>query len=220
VLLALLPGEIGGTIIPVPDEPKNVRIVLPPPISATGKVTIAGRPISEYPGNVRIYAGYEGLGKLDQYLSIDTTANRDGAFSLEGLTPGRYTVQAALDNIWLSKGVKFNVTADSERKQLKLDIPEPGAGTIIELQNAKGAPLPNRSLNVHEPDGPITRILHPRIYNTDGKGAVWIAGLTAGPHRISVSESGTQSDINVPPLSEKSGSPRRVVVKVPNSGEN
>lgn len=220
VLLALLPGEIGGTIVPVPEEPEYTQIVLPPPISLTGKVTIAGKPIAEYPGRVRIYAGYEGRGKLDQYLSIDTTANRDGSFALNGLTPGKYTVQAALDNIWLSKGLKLEVTADAKLKPLKLDIPEPGAGTIIELQNKQGSPLPNRAIRIEEPNGPLTRILRPPVYQTDGKGAVWLDGLRAGRHVISIPESGTKSEITVAPLSAKSVLQQRVVVEGANTGEN
>ena len=212
ILLALLPGETGGTIVPVPENPDNVRIVLPPPISVTGKVTIGGKSTSDYRGSVRIYAGFEGRGKLDQYLSIDTTANRDGSFALNGLTPGTYTVQAALDNIWLSKGLKLEVTVDAELKPLKLDIPEPGAGTIIELQNKQESPLPNRAIRIEEPNGPLKRIRRPAVYRTDGKGAVWLDGLSADRHVISIPESGTKSEITIAPLSAKSISPQRVVV--------
>jgi hypothetical protein len=91
---------------------------------------------------------------------------------------------------------------------------------VIEFQNVQGVPLQNLSTEVEEPNAPLTRILHPKRYQTDGKGFVWLEGLSAGRHVISIPKSGTKSEIKVAPLSAKSVSPERVVVEDPNAGEN
>lgn len=61
----------------------SLALMLPPPNSQRGFVTIGGRPASAFPGDLRVVAGHRGLGKLDPLLSISATPGPDGSFELE-----------------------------------------------------------------------------------------------------------------------------------------
>src|SRR5262249_44603773 len=111
VAVALLPGSHGAMIVPMPETGRPLEIVLPPAATLRGRVTVGGRagvPV----GAIRVLAAYEGKGhgRLAGALSVSATAQADGTFELAGLTPGRYSLQAALDDIWLSPSTVIEVT--------------------------------------------------------------------------------------------------------------
>jgi len=198
VLVAVLPGARGAVIqtSPVrPDEP--VRLVLPPAMSLTGRVTVGGASPSRRPGLIHVLAEYQGNGFLNAALSVATAADADGAFTLAGLTPGTYLVQAALDEIWLSSVATVHV-AGPRGKPINLSIPLPGAAVQIKLQDASGNPVKGGSITIDR-TGPLAG-LWPRQWTSDGAGMIYIPTLEAGPHVIHASGSSRPVTVVVPPL--------------------
>ncbi len=98
VLVAWLPGSCGATIVAITDgKLPEQPIVLPAPVSLTGRITVGGRPASGLKADLRVYAAYEGKGCLNELLSIDVSPAADGSFEIRGITPGTYRIQAAMD---------------------------------------------------------------------------------------------------------------------------
>jgi len=198
VLVAFLPGSSGATIrtSPVrPDEP--VRLVLPPPYLLSGRVIVGGVPPSKRAGSIYVHAAYQDGGFLNPVLSVDTTADADGRFTLAGLTPGTYVIQAALDQIWLSSQVKVHVPISGVRS-VKLSISSPGAALRLKLQDSSGNPMIGESITIDR-SGPLSS-LWPRQWSSDGAGIVYIPTLEAGRHTIHTSASRMAVTINIPPL--------------------
>ena len=98
------PGRVAAA--DQPDWPGHHRRQEPARISAAPAVDQPGQP-GEL--NVHILAAHQGAGKLDGLLSVSTYADPDGRFGLHGLTPGKYIVQAAIDDIWLSQSVELTI---------------------------------------------------------------------------------------------------------------
>lgn len=184
-LLARLPGSTGfavTTLIPHaglawPTDPR--RMVLPPPVSAAGRVTIGGAAPSGTPGTIRVYAAYQDQGNLDDTMSVEAFADKAGRFTLAGLTPGRYLVQAALDEIWLSSAVPLEIR-DRDPPPLSLAIPAPGAPILLQVLDRAGRRVPGAAITLDRPPGPLAERLWPKQWIVEGAGLVTIPTLEAG----------------------------------------
>ncbi len=204
VLVAWLPGSCGATITPIKDEAdaKDLKIVLPPPLAASGKVTVGGKAIRGRRSLFRVVAEYEGQGSLAGVLSRSVTPEMDGRFELPALTPGTYRVQAAMDNIWLSPSVRLKVSAAAKMEPLTLDIGQPGPATTLRVVNPAGKPLPDVKATVARPEGPLADMLWPREFTSDGAGVLHIPPLEAGTHRLQVRGAAKERLLTVPPLAD------------------
>jgi len=203
IAVAWLPGTAGAAIVPLPNKPDQpLHMVLPPAVAIRGQVTIDGRPATSTSGQVRLMAEYSGKGKLDSLLSVFATAQSDGSFELAGLTPGHYSVQAALDDIWLSTTLSLDITNVSPPPQ-SLDIPAPGGPARLLLRDTANQPIIGARLTIDRPAGPLTALLWPPDFTTDGNGAAYFPALEAGHHVIHYGAK--QTTIEVPPL--QPGSP-------------
>ncbi|MHB1562431.1 MAG: carboxypeptidase-like regulatory domain-containing protein, partial [Isosphaeraceae bacterium] len=179
-----LPGVSGAAVIPIdPRAPAPFRAVLPPPLSASGRVTLGGRPITTQNARIRVIAGHQGSGVLDGPLSVEAIVQADGQFSLLGLTPGTYRVQAARDGIWLSPSSTLKIAPGEKPAELTLDIPEPGAAVILTFVDEIARPVGRRRLKLARPEGPL-RAFWPEPLETAGDGTLVIRGLEAGTHRF------------------------------------
>jgi hypothetical protein len=206
-IVALLPGESGATIYTGPihrDEP--LRIVLPPPVSVSGVVSVGGKSLLQLPGVVHIVAEYQDKGVLNSALSIETTADAEGRFILNGLTPGTYLVQAALDDIWISSVSDLHVSGE-KLQTIRLAIPAPGAPVHIILLDHDGKAVVGRATAI-ERSGPLAG-LWPKVLRSDGTGSIFIPTLEAGRHFLRVDQVSKPVEFDVPALPATS-----VVVKV------
>jgi hypothetical protein len=184
VVVAFLPGACGATVQTGPFHPgQPLRLVLPPPVTLHGRVTVGGRSPLHRPGVIHVLAAYQGKGTLNPYLSVATTADADGSFTLAGLTPGEYLVQAALDDIWLSSPARLWVS-NANPRSLKLAIPLPGAPVRIDVRDSSGKPVVAASVTLDHP-GPM-QVLWPHQWITDGAGSVYIPTVETGKHTIHV----------------------------------
>jgi hypothetical protein len=182
VLVAWLPGANGAVVVPASAEP-NARLVLPPALSVSGRITAAGQPVGRLPSVFRVLAAYQGRGTLNALLSVETTASADGAFTLAGLTPGTYQVQAARDDLWLSPAQTLIVTGNP-LPPLTLDILPPGLPVVLHLVNSLGQAQPGRTVTLDRPAGPLTGLLWPKTAAADSQGDLRLDGLEAGPHTV------------------------------------
>jgi protocatechuate 3,4-dioxygenase beta subunit len=201
VVVAWLPGSTGATIVPYVAG-QSVHITLPPSITATGKVTVAGGSVSGLGSTFRIRAEYLGLGQINDLLSVDVTAQPDGTFTLPGLTPGSYVVQAARDNIWLSPEKILTVTAKNLSPTLTLDIPPPGNPVILQMVDSNGHALPHQPQTYRlefSSQEPLADRLWPETITSDGNGDLHLDGFSPGPHEV-FDWLGDAIKFNVPPL--------------------
>ncbi len=196
-VVAFLPGAAGATVQTLPAPGEELRLVLPAPISVSGRVTVGRSSPLRRPGVIHVVAEYRNDGFLKPYLSIHTTADAAGYFTLAGLTPGVYDVQAALDDIWLS-GVSVLKVAGDATKPVMLDIVVPGAPTRVELKDSTGKPAVGMSITIDR-QGPYAT-LWPREWTSDGAGAIRIPTLEAGRHWARVGKAGKPISFKVPPL--------------------
>ena len=210
VAVAWAPGRHGAAIVPFPerlDEPLVIR--LPPPISLRGKVVVEGDGETITNGTLIVHAQYQGRGKLDDWLSVETTAGADGAFELSGLTPGTYRVQAALDGVWLSPSVEFTA-GDQAPSPIRLTIAPPGGPVLVQLSGQqKGSPA---KLVVDRPSGPLCDRLWPKFLTPDGAGVVRVPALEAGRHVVRIGS--LEKVIDVPSLETSEGKPVEVEFKL------
>ena len=180
-----LPGRHGAAIVPLEEGPAR-RLVLPPAIEAEGTVKLGGRAPRGDGSLVRVVAAHQGRGVLDAALGLATTAGPDGRFTLAGLTPGRYMVQAARDGIWASKAVELRVEPDKVPPPLALEIPAPGESVTLEFVDHAGRPLADVSITLAYPQGPFAS-LWPATLRADASGRLTLRGLAAGPNSVSIS---------------------------------
>ena len=181
VLVAWLPGSNGAVIIPSTGE--DAKLVLPPPLSVSGRVTVGGQPVLGTPSSFRVKAAYQGRGKLNPLLSVSAAVQADGTFTLSGLTLGTYQVQAARDDLWLSKTQVLTVTEGSQ-PPLTFDIAPPGAVMLLHLATVSGNALPDQTVSLDRPTGPLTDLLWPVTAASDSHGDLRLDGLEAGPHTV------------------------------------
>jgi hypothetical protein len=202
VLMCGLPGTCGMIVMPESERAKSgeLRIVLPPPLSATGRVTIGGRPAQPREHQFVVNARYQGVGKLAPAMSREVATDADGSFRLNALTPGTYLVQASLDNIWLSASIRLKVDASAPNiPPLTLDIPAPGPGLNIKVVDKAGKPVADARATVSRPEGPINDGVWPKDFRTDGAGVLHIRPLESGRQTIRVQGADDWS-VDVPPL--------------------
>lgn len=203
VVVAFLPGSTGATIMPAPVRSGDtLRITLPPARAADGQVTVAGVAPTHRPGQIRVVASYQDRGMLNPALSLETTADPDGRFQLAGLTPGRYLVQAALDEIWLSPSIALLV-GERDPASITLAIPAPGAPVRIRLVDRTGRPAIGVRLTLDRPAGPLATALWPARFEAGGAGLIQIPTLEAGHQAVRAAGSDKPVGFEVPPLPAK-----------------
>jgi hypothetical protein len=214
VIVAWLPGACGATITPLADGAQPpLKIVLPPPLRIQGKVTVGGKALQGRKNQFRVLASYEGKGKLDEFLSVDVSAEADGRFELAGLTPGDYQIQAAMDGIWLSRRIRLTVKPDGiSPETLPLDVGEPGAPSVLELVHRDGTPVRGGTAKVIRPEGPLTDLLWPKEFTADGAGVVQIPPLEVGSHKVRVRGAAEEQTLVIPSLLDAQAKPVKVRV--------
>ena len=205
VLVTWLPGSCGAAITPIKDEAdaKEAKIVLPPPLSIAGKVTVGGKDIRGRRSLFLVVAEYLGQGKLAGLLSRSVTPETDGRFDLPALTPGTYRVQASMDNIWLSPSIRVIVSDRAAKSEsLTLDIGRPGPAATVKIVDQAGKPVPDVKATVARPEGPLADMLWPRDFTSDGAGVLHIPPLEAGTHRLQVQGAAKEQIFTISPLAD------------------
>jgi hypothetical protein len=198
VVLAFLPGECGATIYTGPiHRDKPLRLVLPPPISISGSITVGGKNLLSRLGAVHIVAEYQDKGILNAALSIETTADAKGNFVLSGLTPGSYHVQATLDDIWMSAVTTLRV-ANEKLRPIHIAIPPPGAPVQITLVDRDGKPDIGHAATLDR-TGPLAHFW-PEKLRPDGAGLIYIPTMESGLHILHVGGVPKPVKIRVPPV--------------------
>ena len=197
VLVAWLPGERGAAVLPIEPTTTHLSALLPPPISARGHVTVAGKSPDQLEAVVHVFAAHEDEGNLGEAISVHTTCSTDGTFDLKGLTPGKYRIQASLDDVWLSPTVEMIADPKHPIPPLSLNIPAPGVDVIVHLVDKNGAPQKGMHISIERPQGPLTDRVWPGEFVADGAGIVYIDGLDAGDH-IVVLAGGRRESFSVP----------------------
>ena len=183
VVAAWLPGANGAVIVPfVPG--RDQKLILPPSVSLHGRVTVGGQTVTALsPSQFQVRAAYQGKGRLNAALSVDAAVQADGTFTLAGLTLGTYQVQAARDDVWLSKTQIITVGADA-LSDMTLDIAPPGSPVILSLVDRQGKPQAGQSATIVRPNGPLTGEVWPRTLTADNAGRLRVDGLEAGHHLL------------------------------------
>lgn len=181
--VALMPGSYGAVVVPVrPGRP--IRAVLPGPAGVHGRVTVGGV-VPPSAGTVRVLAAYQGRDRPGGLADVRTTAEPDGTFELTGLTSGRYLVQAAVDDLWLSPAAAVEVPG-GEAGPLALAVPALGGRLTVAVVDAAGRPQPGLAVTLDRPPGPLADALWPPGWTTDGAGRVDVPVLEAGRYLIRV----------------------------------
>lgn len=217
-IVAFLPGELGATVAHLSAPPEGrpeheVRIVLPPPCTIRGEVTVAGESPTGLPGTISLLARHSGAGKLDDLLSVHLTANADGSYELAGLTPGEYQVQAAIDNIWISGHQSVKVPDGKEWElNLNFDIPKLGGLAQYRLIDQSGKPAAHLRLRLLDPKftGPLGTSLRPWPLQTDATGILHLEGFCAGDLQIETQDGAPLKGITIPPIGEPMEEPSAV----------
>ncbi len=211
VVVALLPGSYGAAIIPLKKGigvDGEMKIVLPSPITVSGKVMLAGKTVAGRVNQFRVRAAYEGKGNLEELLSVEVTPQADGTFELPGLTPGTYRVQAAMDGIWLSRSTRLTVDKETaKRPPPELDIGEPGTASIIQVVDGHGRAVAGVTATLTRPPGPLAERLWPATLTSDGAGVIHVPPLEAGTHTVHVRRATKDPALIIPPLSDRHASP-------------
>jgi hypothetical protein len=197
--IAWLPGSCGAITAAPRQGALGLDLILPSPVTLKGKVTLAGLPIPGRDEKIRVMAGYQGKGVLNDYLSVQTIAQPDGTFELSGLTPGTYLVQAAMDDLWLSESTTVTI-ADAAPAPVTLDIGKPGGPLTVRIVGNGGKPMKARPVIIDRPKGPLNSLLWPAQWLTDGAGEVWIPALEAGQHTVRVPRTTRTGEASVPGL--------------------
>jgi hypothetical protein len=204
VVVARLPGRHGCVILPVQSDPKTgasfIQGALPPPLHLHGKVTVAGKPLAQRGNQFQVRAAYEGKGKLNEFLSQTVAVQADGSFELPALTPGTYSIQAAMDGIWLSTSLHRTVAPNGDLKPLALDIGAPGRASSIRLVNDRGLPGAGVRVTLMRPEGPLADSLWPRHFLSDGAGVVHLPPLEVGVHSLRIRGESRERTFTVPAL--------------------
>jgi hypothetical protein len=210
-VVALLPGTCGAVVAALTLD-KPLELVLPAPQSLRGKVTVAGSKAVGHLGHVRVAAAHLGKGRLEGLLNVQASADADGRFTLSGLSPGTYKVQAVLDDLWLSESCTI-AAGGGPISDVNLVIGAPGAASEIVVTDVAGMPLSKQLITLDRPDGPLAAECWPAEWRTDGAGRVYIPTLEAGTHHFHLRADGTTHTLTVPPLPTDDVKETRVQVR-------
>jgi hypothetical protein len=216
-IVVRIPGRTGAAVVAV--EPgRPVRATLPAPCDVEGRVTLGGRPVAGRNAQIRVVAAHRGRGVLDRALGVETTAQADGRFTLRGLTPGRYVVQATRDEIWLSPSVELTIGDDqAPPAPPALDIPEPGRPLTLQVVDPEGRPAADRPIGLVRTDGPLAS-LWPVSLRAGPDGTLTVRGLEAGRHTILVGDGKERREIAVPAADDAEAGPVVERIVVPRDG--
>jgi hypothetical protein len=190
-----LPGEAGAAFAEV-HVGQAVRVALPKPVSVTGRVTLGGGPFEGRNARCRVVAASRGRGVFDGVLSAEASVEADGRFTLHGLTPGRYLLQAARDDIWLSLATELAVSSDVPSPEPVLNIAEPGEAVAVTVVDERGRPLANLPITPIRPEGPLSE-LWPAAFRTDASGTIVFSGLEQGTHLLLIDGRPVRQEIRV-----------------------
>jgi hypothetical protein len=217
IVVALLPGACGATIVPPPERSDiPIRLVLPAAVSLEGRVNVGGADPSKLNAAIRIRAAYQIKDSLDHLLDVETTADLDGHFTLAGLTPGSYLVQAALDDIWLSPSTAVHVM-EHNPKPIELNISAPGSPIVVKVFDKAGKPRIGETLTIDRPAGPLAESLWPHEWISDGLGVVNIPTLEEGKHVLRAVNADAVT-VTVPPLPAKGAVEVKITMNGPAPG--
>jgi hypothetical protein len=202
LLIALLPGECGGVVLPMKSLPEHgAKIVLPRPVSVRGVVRVAGKSAADWRNRFLVTAEYLDRTDVSEMFDLTVDPSLDGSFELVGLTPGKYRVQASLDGIWLSSSIEIVVDGDGRSiGPLELDIPHPGLPSILRCADAEGRPVVGAKFTIRRPDGPLAERLWPAELIGDGAGTVHVPPLEAGEHVITCLDDHREHRLTIPPI--------------------
>jgi len=212
VAVVSLPGRCGAAIIPLKKGTTEFRAVLPPPVSLRGHVAVGGRSVTGLKARFRVLAAFQGKGKLNGALSIEANAQDDGSFELAGLTPGSYQVQAAMDDIWLSKCARLEV-GGKPLAPLVLDVPAPGAPVVVRLVDGNGRPMAREEAAIERPAGPLQARLWPKTLRSDGAGRIVLEGLEHGEHKLTLTGTGTAHAVRIPRPGDGPAVPSQILIR-------
>ena len=208
-LVVSLPGQYGPTIVPV-EAGKTSRVLLADSAEVEGRVVLGGRATDGGSG-VRVWAAYQGRGVLDDVLSHQLSPGIDGRFKFNGLTPGRYLVQATRDGIWLSKSVELRLEANQVPSPIVLEIPAPGGPSALEFVDSRGKPFADRAVTLIRPEGPFAATWPPNL-RTDAAGRIIFRSLEAGSHTATVEDASDRATFTVREASnDKASKPTKTI---------
>ncbi len=178
-------------------------------------MTVGGKSVAKRNGQIVVMAAQERKGNLSDLISVQSSAQADGTFTVAGLTPGVYYVQAALDGIWLSSSKRVEVMPEPPLGSLALDIGEPGGATVIKFVDAHDKPARGAVVSVIRPRGPLTERFWPATFVADGAGTLSVPPVEAGIHQIQVNGQTRKHKFTVARLSEASEKQTeiRIVIK-------
>jgi hypothetical protein len=213
-ILAWALGGAGAAVATFkPGEP--LRLTLPAPAGASGRVTVAGAAVAGRDAHIRVVLAAEGKGAVEAAMRRETTADAEGRFRFAGLVPGRYLVQAVRDELWASKAVPLVVESGEDSPPIDVDVPGPGATITLELGGRQGMPAVV-AFSIKPPAGPIVD-LAPIEGRADEQGMAIVRGLPAGLLRLDVEGDEQPHALDVPPARAGAG-PLGVRVEVSRRG--
>jgi hypothetical protein len=197
-LVVWVPGLTAKRVVEVPsNQADDLTVNLKIGHRVTGTVTINGKSPLSVPAPIKVRLAHQGLGRLDDWMSFNVTADAYGEFEINGVTPGDYVCQASLEELWLSDPIRLSVAKD---ESLTLSIPELGQPTVVQFTSKDGAPFRGHQVEVQRPSGPLTREFQSAELTTDGKGRVTLHGCSCGTVNVRLQGQAKWSEVTALPF--------------------